>query len=79
MTLRAMEVVKQLLDDTSTFLYAQGRQHILQQAMEDGSSVVCSRCGDMVSRERWAQHSEYWCSALEEKGCDDDEGMALDD
>eukprot|EP00984_Skeletonema_dohrnii_P014388 scaffold6035_cov94-Skeletonema_dohrnii-CCMP3373.AAC.1 len=39
MTRRAMEIVEQLLNDKSTFLYAQGRQHLLQQAMEDGSSV----------------------------------------
>ena len=47
MTIRAMEIVEQLLNDESTFLYAQGRSHILQQAMEDGSSVVCTRCGDV--------------------------------
>ena len=74
MTLRAMAVVEELLNDTSTFLYAQGRQHILQQAMEDGSSVVCQRCGDMISRERWQQHAEYWCREIqEEKSCDSGE------
>jgi len=65
MTLRAMAIVQELLNDTSTILYGQGKQHLLQQAMEDGSSVVCSKCGDVVSRERWAQHSEYWCRAIE--------------
>ncbi|KAL7539998.1 hypothetical protein ACHAXR_009786 [Thalassiosira sp. AJA248-18] len=72
MTLKAMELVKELLNDTSTILYAQGRQHLLQQAMEDGSSVVCSKCGDMISRERWMQHAEYWCRGItveEEKNC----------
>ena len=74
LTLRAMAVVEELLNDTSTFLYAQGRQHILQQAMEDGSSVVCQRCGDMISRERWQQHAEYWCREIqEEKSCDSGE------
>jgi len=71
MTLRAMGVVQQMLNDESTILYGQGRQHLLQQAMEDGSSVVCSKCGDMVSRDRWAQHAEYWCREIEEeKMCD---------
>mmetsp|Transcript_8223 Transcript_8223/g.14862 ORF Transcript_8223/g.14862 Transcript_8223/m.14862 type:complete len:259 (-) Transcript_8223:459-1235(-) len=65
MTLRAMAIVQELLSDTSTILYGQGKQHLLQQAMEDGSSVVCSKCGDVVSKDRWAQHSEYWCRAVE--------------
>lgn len=66
MTLRAMAVVEEMMNDTSTFLYAQGRQHILQQAMEDGSSVVCSKCGDMVKTERWTQHSTMWCRAIDD-------------
>lgn len=66
MTLRAMAVVEEMMNDTSTFLYAQGRQHILQQAMEDGSSVVCSKCGDMVKAERWTQHSTMWCRAIDD-------------
>lgn len=74
MTRRAMEIVEQLLNDKSTFLYAQGRQHLLQQAMEDGSSVVCTKCGDMIKADRIEQHVEYWCrnvAAMEEndKSC----------
>ncbi|KAL7547873.1 hypothetical protein ACHAWF_016223 [Thalassiosira exigua] len=80
MTLRAMEMVQQLLNDTTTILYSQGRQHLLQQAMEDGSSVVCSKCGDVISRERWTQHAEYWCRGIEEdKSCNDDDSMAMED
>lgn len=76
MTLRAMELVQEMLNDTSTILYAQGRQHLLQQAMEDGSSIVCSRCGDMIARERWRQHAEYWCRGLNESDSHDEgEGM----
>jgi len=67
MTMRAMAVVQELLSDTSTILYAQGKQHLLQQAMEDGSSVVCTKCGDMISRERWTQHTQYWCRAIDEE------------
>ena len=72
MTIRAMEIVEQLLNDKSTFLYAQGRQHILQQAMEDGSSVVCTKCGDMIKADRIEQHVEYWCRSVaegENKSC----------
>lgn len=65
-TERAMAVVQELMNDTSTFLYAQGKQHILQQAMEDGSSVVCTKCGDMVKADRWTQHSTMWCRAIDE-------------
>ncbi|KAL9185226.1 hypothetical protein ACHAXT_003003 [Thalassiosira profunda] len=80
MTLKAMQVVQELLNDESTILYAQGKQHLLQQAMEDGSSVVCSVCGDMISRERMTQHAEYWCRGIEEgKNCDEGEGMAMDE
>ncbi|KAL3793546.1 hypothetical protein HJC23_007286 [Cyclotella cryptica] len=66
MTQRAMAVVEEMMNDTSTFLYAQGRQHILQQAMEDGSSVVCLKCGDMVKADRWSQHSTMWCRAIDD-------------
>jgi hypothetical protein len=76
MTLRAMELVQEMLNDTSTILYAQGRQHLLQQAMEDGSSIICSGCGDMIARERWRQHAEYWCRGLKESDSHDEgEGM----
>jgi formylmethanofuran dehydrogenase subunit E len=76
-TLRAVEMVQEMLKDTSTFLYSQGREHILQQAMEDGSSIICSNCGDMISRERWRQHAEYWCRELKSSdiGNDDGDGM----
>ena len=72
MTLRAMKLVQEMLNDTSTFLYSQGREHILQQAMEDGSSIICSNCGDMISRERWKQHAEYWCRELKLSDSNDD-------
>jgi hypothetical protein len=76
MTLRAMELVQKMLNDESTFLYSQGREHILQQAMEDGSSIICTNCGDMISRERWRQHAEYWCRELKSSESNDDgDGM----
>mmetsp|Transcript_14946 Transcript_14946/g.22155 ORF Transcript_14946/g.22155 Transcript_14946/m.22155 type:complete len:239 (-) Transcript_14946:64-780(-) len=86
MTRRAMEIVEQLLNDKSTFLYAQGRQHLLQQAMEDGSSVVCTKCGDMIKAERIEQHVEYWCRSSvgggeeESKSCcsDGDEDVMME-
>jgi hypothetical protein len=62
---QAVHMVEQLLQDESTLLYQQGKQHILQQALEDGSSVVCSLCNGMVPVTRWQQHQEYWCEAVE--------------
>jgi hypothetical protein len=79
MTLRAMELVQEMLNDTSTILYGQGRQYLLQQAMEDGSSIVCSRCGDMIKTERWVQHAEYWCRGLISGGVGDSNGDDDDD
>ena len=61
---RAMAVVEELLQDENTILYQQGRQDLLRQTMQDGSSVVCSNCNDVVSSSRWQQHQQYWCSAI---------------
>eukprot|EP00586_Coscinodiscus_wailesii_P006989 CAMPEP_0172490450 /NCGR_PEP_ID=MMETSP1066-20121228/20874_1 /TAXON_ID=671091 /ORGANISM="Coscinodiscus wailesii, Strain CCMP2513" /LENGTH=179 /DNA_ID=CAMNT_0013258917 /DNA_START=143 /DNA_END=682 /DNA_ORIENTATION=- len=70
---RAMRVVQEMLEDESTILFESNRQHLLQQAMEDGSSVVCSKCNGCVPNERWQQHQKYWCSANEQ-----DEGSDFD-
>lgn len=60
---RAQAVLQRLLQDESTELFRQGRQDILRQTMEDGSSVVCSRCNAIVASTRWQQHAQWWCSA----------------
>ena len=86
---RAMRMVQELLADESTLLFQQGNQHLLQQAMEDGSSVVCARCNGMIPAARWQQHAQYWCSESinnpeeedeeeqeEEKGDHEKEGSA---
>ncbi|CAB9500947.1 expressed unknown protein [Seminavis robusta] len=72
-TQRARRMVQALLEDSSTFLYGQGRQHILQQTMEDGSSVVCSKCHAVVASTRWRQHQQYWCETIQDDGDDDQE------
>lgn len=41
-----------------------GSEEILQQAFEDGSSVICTRCHGLVSRVRWPAHCEFWCPAI---------------
>ena len=70
---RAMAILQELLEDESTELFRQGRQDILRQTMEDGSSVVCSRCYAVVASTRWQQHQELWCSANDT----DNEGGAV--
>lgn len=79
---RALDMVQELLRDDSTLLYQQGRQDILRQTMEDGSSVVCRRCNAVVSSKRWQQHQMYWCQQAdqEENACkenDDSKDMDL--
>jgi formylmethanofuran dehydrogenase subunit E len=72
---RAIAIVEEMMQDESTFLFQRGKQDILRQAMEDGSSVVCTKCNDIVSSSRWQQHQTYWCPALEEEDKDDNDDM----
>ena len=77
---RAAQIVQELLLDETTFLYQQGRQQILQQAMEDGSSLVCKKCNAMISVTRWEQHQMYWCESIESNTADgnnDNQEMAI--
>jgi hypothetical protein len=72
---RAMQIVSELLEDSSTLLYEQGRQDILRQTMQDGSSVLCKRCHAVVSSARWQQHQAFWCQANNDED-DEDTPMA---
>lgn len=40
---------------------------ILRDAFNDGSSVVCVRCGDLVKRARWWAHRDMWCPRLDDE------------
>jgi len=62
---RAVKLVEELMADESTILFQRGKQDLLRQAMQDGSSVVCSRCHDIISANRWQQHQQYWCSGID--------------
>jgi hypothetical protein len=70
---RALQIVQELVTDESSLLYQLGKQDILRQAMEDGSSVVCTRCQAVVSNARWQQHQRLWCSAIISTGISSDE------
>ena len=49
-----------------------GSEVLLQQAFEDGSSIICKKCQGLVSRERWTKHVEIWCPALDDQVDDND-------
>lgn len=53
------------LINQDTLLSEMGDEEILIDAFQDGSSVVCQRCGGLVAVERAEAHSLYWCDALE--------------
>lgn len=63
----------ELLMSQDTFLSERGEEDILKDAFEDGSSVVCSKCGGLVAKARWDSHSTMWCPALSETDMDIDE------
>ena len=46
--------------------YKEGQgDKILKDAMEDGSSLVCVRCGALIARSRLEQHKKYWCDKID--------------
>ena len=57
----AKRMLVMLVKDTSTLLYERGDEHILRDAFQDGSSVVCKGCNSLVPRARFTQHQLYWC------------------
>jgi hypothetical protein len=44
-----------------------GSENILCDAFEDGSSVICKRCGGLVKSARWSDHCTLWCSEIDEE------------
>ena len=41
---------------------------ILNDAFEDGSSLICEKCGDLVKRDRMDVHLSTWCTMNEHEG-----------
>lgn len=60
-----------ILENQDTILSERGQEDILRDAFEDGSSVVCTNCGDLISRARWRAHLDKWCSKLPHNAGDD--------
>lgn len=61
---RAWKICEALMEQPSILVEA-GCEDIIRDAYVDGSSVVCTRCGDLIARTRWKAHREMWCSVLE--------------
>lgn len=49
-----------------------GSEEILRDAFEDGSSVICAKCGGLVKQQRWEAHKKFWCSGNEAVDDEDD-------
>lgn len=64
------ERICRILESQQTILLENGNEDILRDAFEDGSSLVCANCGDLVARSRWRQHRDKWCSAVASNAMD---------
>mmetsp|Transcript_86515 Transcript_86515/g.253248 ORF Transcript_86515/g.253248 Transcript_86515/m.253248 type:complete len:140 (-) Transcript_86515:80-499(-) len=53
-------------------LAERGRGAVLRQALEDGTSVVCTHCGALVAQPRMEAHRARWCAMLGDNSCEAD-------
>jgi predicted ArsR family transcriptional regulator len=65
--------ISELLMNEDTLLSERGDEEILKDAFEDGSSLVCRKCGGLVAKVRWDSHASTWCPALPESAMDLDD------
>lgn len=76
---QAREISRRLINE-ETLLSERGEQIILKDAFEDGSSVVCSKCGSLIPRVRAQNHSLYWCEfSGNEMNESDDDNVVVND
>ena len=62
--------------EKDSILKDEGGADILKVAMENGSSVVCSKCGALIARDRWEAHRDKWCPMLTD---DDDSDEQIEE
>ena len=78
----AQALLEQLFADQS-ILGKAGREQVIVDAHSDGSSVICSKCHQLIAATRWEQHVNFWCPALAtsqtSSAIDDDESESEDD
>uniref|UniRef100_A0A7S0A3Q4 C2HC zinc finger plants domain-containing protein n=1 Tax=Pyrodinium bahamense TaxID=73915 RepID=A0A7S0A3Q4_9DINO len=49
-----------------------GHAAVLRKALEDGTSVVCTRCAALVAKQRMEAHRTHWCTMLGDDTCEVD-------
>mmetsp|Transcript_28801 Transcript_28801/g.27584 ORF Transcript_28801/g.27584 Transcript_28801/m.27584 type:complete len:161 (-) Transcript_28801:692-1174(-) len=64
------------IQEEDCFLSQRGEEDILKDAFQDGSSLICQKCGGLVKAERWEAHSDSWCPALEGASDSDEESIS---
>mmetsp|Transcript_21147 Transcript_21147/g.42672 ORF Transcript_21147/g.42672 Transcript_21147/m.42672 type:complete len:118 (+) Transcript_21147:203-556(+) len=62
------------LSSKDSILGDAGRDQIILDAAEDGSSVMCKACGALVRSDRKKAHDQMWCSAIPDE--DDEDELA---
>ena len=50
--------------EKDSILKDEGDEQILKEAMENGSSVVCKQCGELIAFSRVEAHHDKWCPIL---------------
>ena len=69
------KAISAMLMQQETLLSERGDEEILKDAFEDGSSILCRKCGGLVAKVRWESHSQWWCPAIvDEEDCEMEEG-----
>ena len=59
----ATNAIKMMLEQDS-ILSECGAEDILRDAFQDGSSIICQKCGGLVPQTRWEVHRNKWCPSL---------------
>jgi hypothetical protein len=76
----ARDALSDLLEKASDSIVGErGDEDILHDAFVDGSSVICSKCGALIKRDRSEAHSKKWCPALPKSERDRGSNTGSDD
>ena len=70
------EALLQRLIAKNSILAQAGREQIMIDAHNDGSSIVCDLCHELIAASRWQQHVERWCPARNHQFDSDDDDMS---
>ena len=71
--IEAALIASEELIKNDSILKQNGAQDILQDAFEDGSSVICGKCSALIKRSRWETHSTLWCTSLDSNAMESDD------